>query len=212
MRTIIFFFVLFLCNSQSYASQNWANIVITPKANFEHTSLAKHKNFNIYQLTDGRFLLRATLASIDDFESQITGLHTNANVASFDSYLLNESSEWSYYAKENRLSPSERVFVKIQRLYVTNGDYEAMSQVMSRYKKNFTKNNVKRDMRVYVAVVGNDMPFIEIVRFARDKNDDVTFENGVNEAFGQALLKELSQQFGPFIRRGEAALEGTLVQ
>lgn len=193
------------------ASTFVGSVVFDVDSSFVHTFAINDEYTKHYKLSSGKILVQSTLNSIEHFENLISQYKRTSGVTKLDSYLLKEETNWSYHAKKHRLKDKERTFVKIQRLYIVNGSRSEISQLMLRYKAAFTKNNIQRDVMVYSGVVGNNLPFIEIVRMARTKEDDVAYEDEVNSLFGEALLRELSAEFGQYIRQGDAAMEGTVL-
>lgn len=193
------------------ASTFVGSVVLDVDSSFVHQLAINDEYTKHYKLSSGKILVQRTLHSIEHFENLISQYKRTSGVTQLDSYLIKEETNWSYHAKKHRLKDKERTFVKIQRLYIVNGSRSEISQLMLRYKAAFTKNNIQRDVKVYSGVVGNNLPFIEIVRMARTKEDDVSYEDEVNSLFGEVLLRELSSEFGQYIRQGDAAMEGTVL-
>lgn len=170
-------------------------------------------NFNaqMYRLSKDKVLLRQTFSSIQQYLSLLDALAKNTQVNTVTSHLVMVDHDASYFAKEYRLKPEQRNFIKVQRLYLKNGYASEIRDLMARYKRAFAANNIKRDVLVYQGITGKDLPYVEIVRFAKTQQDDAEYEEKVNQAFGKALLIELSTSFGKYIRKGDASLDGVKV-
>ena len=164
-----------------------------------------------YRLSDGKILLRGQFDDYSHYRDSRDKLAKNTGIVRFSSDLLQLDHGATYLAKQHRLSAEQRRYVKVQRLYVKNGFSKDISALMSRYKEAFAQHNVQRDVFIFAGATGRDLPYIDIVRFARDKNDDLAYEDTVNKAFGKALLTELSQAFGQYIRKADAGLEGSVI-
>lgn len=165
-------------------------------------------NIESYHLPDGKVLLRAKFDDYVHYQNSRDKLMQDKAIVHFSSDLLQLDHSATYLARQHRLSAEQRHYVKVQRLYVKNGFGKDIRALMNRYKRAFTRHKVQRDVFIFTGATGRDLPYIDIVRFARDKQDDLAYEDKVNNAFGKALLTELSQAFGQYIRKADAGLEG----
>lgn len=188
--------------AQSY----WAHIVV--QLSEPHKLQRLTVDAQQYRLADNKILLRQEFRSINDYQAFVSNLEQQPDIATFTASLLVEDEQASYQARQYRLKPQQRHFIKVQRLYLVSGHKREIADLMAKYKAAFTANNIKRDVFIYRGISGQDLPYMEIVRFAKTEQDDIEYEEKVNQAFGKALLLELSTSFGKFIRKGDASLNG----
>lgn len=204
---------LYTSNLAAATANYWLNARVNLKnANsIELTQVKFGEHNEVIKISETDYLLRGEFSSLATAENALASLSNYSEIEKVSSYFTKEHYAWSFRTKNNRLKPQERSFIKLQRLYITAGDMAKIAPIMLRYKQAFTANNIKRNVKIFTAVTGPDAPFIEITRYAVSKTDDVEYENSVNEAFGKALLTELSQSFGKYIRKGDAAVEGKVL-
>lgn len=207
---LILTFISFI-SLPSSAEAIWAHVLVSLAENSSHPKLHIGESQETIMLDDGRIMLRAQFPDMDELQASIESTLKRDTVDSITSYVLKAENTWSYQAKSNRLPREQRQYVRIQRLYLKNGNAEAISDLMQQYKATFEKHGVRRNGNIYSAVVGDGMPFIEIIRYASSKADDIAYEEQVNKMFGQTELTRLSREFGQFIRKGDAAMEGTVL-
>lgn len=199
---------VFVTKALAASSEFTSHIVVELKNNEQVID----SGAQMYRLSEDKVLLRQHFSSLKQYLSLLEKLSNNTSIKTINSSLLVADSNASYLAKEHRLKPEQRDFIKVQRLYVKNGHADEISNLMAKYKTAFTANNIKRDVLIYRGISGQDLPYIEIVRFAKTEQDDAQYEEKVNQAFGKELLVELSTSFGKFIRKGDASLNGIKIK